>query len=109
MRRLFGCCSFKAGFVLRRIDRAAGCVNAFLLAAALDLGMLDLCFFPAARQTYEQLAAHAQTFQVFGLEIAVARLDDIIESKTAAGRNKDLRALPTLRMLQERLHGRRSR
>jgi len=44
MRRLFGYCSFKAGFVLRRIDRAAGCVNAFLLAAALGLGMLDLAY-----------------------------------------------------------------
>ena len=44
MRRLFGRYGFKAGFVLRRIDRAAGCVNAFLLAAALGLGMLDLAY-----------------------------------------------------------------
>jgi hypothetical protein len=44
MRRFFGRYGFKAGFVLRRIDRAAGCVNAFLLAAALGLGMLDLAY-----------------------------------------------------------------
>jgi hypothetical protein len=44
MRRLFGRYGFKSGFVLRRIDRAAGCVNAFLLAAALGLGMLDLAY-----------------------------------------------------------------
>jgi len=30
--------------VLRRIDHAAGSVNAFLLAAALGLGMLDLAY-----------------------------------------------------------------
>jgi len=35
---------FKAGFVLRRVDRAAGILNAFLLAAALDLAMLDLAY-----------------------------------------------------------------
>ena len=35
---------FKAGFVLRRVDRAAGMLNAFLLAAALGLGMLDLAY-----------------------------------------------------------------
>jgi predicted nucleotidyltransferase len=81
--------------------RALESADVFTLTT--DLGMLDLCFRPSGHQTYEELAAHAQTFEVFGLEIAVASLDDIIESKTAAGRNKDLRALPTLRLLQERL------
>ena len=81
--------------------RALEAADIFTLTT--DLGMLDLCFRPAGKQTYEQLAAHARTFEVFGLQIPVASLDDIIESKTAAGRNKDLRALPTLRLLQERL------
>jgi hypothetical protein len=44
MYRFLGRYGFKAGFVLRRIDRAAGNVNAFLLAAALGLGMLDLAY-----------------------------------------------------------------
>ena len=44
MHRLLGRHGFRAGFVLRRVDRAAGCVNAFLLAAALGLGMLDLAY-----------------------------------------------------------------
>ena len=44
MRRLFGRYGFQAGFMLRRIDRVAGCVNAFLLAAALGLGMLHLAY-----------------------------------------------------------------
>jgi predicted nucleotidyltransferase len=81
--------------------RALEAAEVFTLTT--DLGMLDLVFRPGGRQTYEGLIAHAQMFEVFGLEIAVASLDDIIESKTAAGRNKDLRALPTLRLLQERL------
>jgi hypothetical protein len=44
MRRFFERYGVKAGFMLRRIDRVAGCVNAFLLAAALGLGMLDLAY-----------------------------------------------------------------
>ena len=35
---------FHARFALRRIDRAAGEVNAFLVAMALGLGMLDLVY-----------------------------------------------------------------
>ena len=36
--------AFHARFVLRRIDRAAGEVNAFLTAMALGIGMLDLAY-----------------------------------------------------------------
>jgi hypothetical protein len=82
-------------------ERKLASADVFTLTT--DFGMLDLCFRPAGRQTYEQLSERAQAFEVFGLEIAVASLADIIDSKTAAGRNKDLRALPTLRLLEERL------
>lgn len=44
MRRFVARHWFRAGFALRRIDRVAGQVNAFLLAAALGLGMLDLAY-----------------------------------------------------------------
>jgi hypothetical protein len=44
MRRLFGRYGFRVDFLRPRIDRVAGCVNAFLLAAALGLGMLDLAY-----------------------------------------------------------------
>jgi hypothetical protein len=77
--------------------------NVDVLTLTTDHGLLDVCFRPAGDQTYAQLAANAATFDVFGLRIAVACLDDIIDSKTAAGRNKDLRALPTLHRLRERL------
>ena len=36
--------AFHARFTLRRINRAAGEVNAFLIAMALGLGMLDLAY-----------------------------------------------------------------
>jgi len=44
MRRLVFRSAFHARFALRRIDRAAGEVNAFLIATALGLGMLDLAY-----------------------------------------------------------------
>jgi hypothetical protein len=37
--------------VLRRVDKAAGEINAFLISAALGLGMLDLAY------TVEKLVA----------------------------------------------------
>jgi hypothetical protein len=42
MHRLVPRFGFHARFVLRRIDRVAGEVNAFLIAMVLGLGMLDL-------------------------------------------------------------------
>ena len=42
MHRLVPRFGFHTRFTLRRIDRVAGEVNAFLIAMALGLGMLDL-------------------------------------------------------------------
>ena len=44
MRRLISRYRYRAGFVLRRIDNAAGEINAFLIAAAAGLGMLDVAY-----------------------------------------------------------------
>jgi len=44
MRRLVFRSDFHARFLLRRIYRVAGGVNAFLIAIALGLGMLDLAY-----------------------------------------------------------------
>ena len=82
-------------------ERALG--NVEVLTLTTDCGLLDICFRPAGGQSYEQLTANAQAYDVFGVRIAVASLDDIIASKTAAGRNKDLRGLATLHALRERL------
>jgi len=64
-------------------------------------GDLDLTFAPAALHDYEALLAASQLFTIAGVEVRVASLDDVIRSKLASGRPKDLAVLPTLRALQE--------
>jgi hypothetical protein len=44
MRHVVSRYRYRAGFVLRRVDKAAGEINGFLSAAALGLGMLDLAY-----------------------------------------------------------------
>jgi hypothetical protein len=44
MRRRVPQLGFYTRFVFRRIDRVAGEVNAFLIAMALGLGVLDLAY-----------------------------------------------------------------
>jgi hypothetical protein len=51
MRPLLSRYRYRTGFVLRRVDKAAGEINAFLIAAAFSLGMLDLAY------TVEKLVA----------------------------------------------------
>jgi hypothetical protein len=66
-----------------------------------DHGSLDLAFRPDGTGGFDDLAQAAEPFDVFGLRIRVASLDDVIRSKTAANRLKDREALNSLRELQE--------
>jgi hypothetical protein len=60
-------------------------------------GELDISFRPSGFEGgYEQLAMHAHPVVVDGVEVSVADLDDVIRSKEAAGRPKDVQALPAL-------------
>ena len=77
--------------------------SAETLTTTTRAGWLDVCSRPAGGQSYETLAPNAQTYELFGLHVRVASLDDVIRSKEAASRDKDLRSLATLRELQERL------
>jgi hypothetical protein len=64
------------------------------------LGDLDLVLEPAGTRGYEDLKADADEMKVAAnppLVVKVASLADIIRSKQAAGRAKDLAALPLLR------------
>lgn len=70
-------------------------------------GDLDLSFAPAGTGGYGDLVAHAVVVPVFGVPVAVASLEDVIRSKEAANRPKDLRALPTLRQLLDEIRRRR--
>ncbi|HUQ63091.1 MAG TPA: hypothetical protein VM121_05015 [Acidimicrobiales bacterium] len=60
-------------------------------------GPLDLCFTPAGfAGGYDELAPSAITVRLADFDVPVASLEDVIESKRAAGRPKDITALPTL-------------
>jgi hypothetical protein len=68
-----------------------------------DFGIVDLTFEPAGpNRGYAHWNADASTEEIAaGLVVRVAALDDIIESKRAANRAKDHRALPYLESLRE--------
>lgn len=66
-------------------------------------GDLDLACAPDGIDDLDGLAERASTFEVTGQRVRVAALDDIIRSKEAAGRPKDVATLPILRALQEEI------
>lgn len=61
-----------------------------------DHGPMDLAMVPDGTQGYEDLARHMLVIEAFGIRVPVAALKDIIRSKEAAGRPKDLKHLPIL-------------
>ncbi|HVL28371.1 MAG TPA: hypothetical protein VM390_09510 [Acidimicrobiales bacterium] len=65
-------------------------------------GRLDVLLVIDGPGGFEPLAARATKVRVAGVEVAVASLADIIDSKAAAGRPKDLAALAELRRLAGR-------
>lgn len=52
-------------------------------------GRLDIAFVPAGTSGYEDLQKGAVRFEVFGVDLLVARLEDILRSKRAADRPQD--------------------
>jgi hypothetical protein len=66
-----------------------------------DLGRLDIIHRPGGTRGYQDLAANAESLALDDIEIRVAALEDIIRSKQAVGRDRDLEHLPTLRLLLE--------
>jgi len=69
-------------------------------------GAIDVAHEAVGRGGYDILAARATAFEVAGIRILVAALDDIIASKTAADRPKDRLHLPVLADLREELRAR---
>lgn len=59
-------------------------------------GDIDLTFEPDGTQGYPDLIRHAQSHSAGPLQVHIASLSDVIRSKSAAGRPKDLLALPEL-------------
>ncbi len=59
-------------------------------------GDFDLAFAPSGTGGYDDLSVHAMLILVGDVEVWVASLADVIRSKQAAGRPKDLAVLPLL-------------
>jgi hypothetical protein len=64
-------------------------------------GDLDLRFAPAGTTGYEDLRRTAVSVELWGHEVLVASLPDIIRMKEAAGRPKDRAQIPALRQTLE--------
>lgn len=70
-------------------------------------GDLDLCFMPAGTRGYDDLRREASRERLGrGLIVTVASLRDVIRSKEAAGRDKDIAQLPLLRRTLEQIRER---
>jgi hypothetical protein len=71
---------------------------------ATRAGLVDLVFsLSGPVGGFAALAERRVPVRVFGLLVPVASLDDVIASKRAAGRPKDLAALPVLQQTRRRL------
>jgi hypothetical protein len=65
-------------------------------------GRLDLAFRPPGTGGYDDLIRTAVPFQIHGVRIEVASLEDIIRSKTAADRPQDRQDVVVLREMLRR-------
>jgi hypothetical protein len=65
-------------------------------------GRLDVAFEPAGTEGFADLARDAIRFQVFGVELFVASLADILRSKKAADRPQDRQDVVVLREMLRR-------
>jgi hypothetical protein len=66
-----------------------------------DLGNLDLLGEVKGLGDFDQVRAQSVVLTLFGIECRVLSLDALIVAKRAAGRAKDLLALPELEALRE--------
>jgi hypothetical protein len=72
-------------------------VNVTTMTLITRHGPLDLCFTPAGfERGYDDLAPRAITVHLANVDVPIASLEDVVESKRAAGRPKDIAALPAL-------------
>ncbi len=65
-------------------------------------GRLDLAFQPSGTTGFTDLAPQAVRFEVYGHELLVARLEDIIRSKEAAGRPQDRQDVEVMKEMLKR-------
>ena len=68
-----------------------------------DNGSIDLIGKLAGIDSYRQVFTDSLKLKLFGYEVRVLSLDDLIKAKKAANRPKDLFVLPQLETLRETL------
>jgi hypothetical protein len=78
-----------------------------LLNLVTRFGDFDISFVPAGTEGFEDLVRHAVRIDLAPIIVPVASLEDVIRSKRAAGRVKDLQQIPTLEILLEEIRKRR--
>jgi len=76
--------------------------HADLWSLVTDAGRLDLIFKPSGTEGYEDLARSAISYEVFGLEVRAASLEDILRSKLASNRPQDREDVILLRQMLKR-------
>lgn len=88
-----------SGIELPIEPRFLGSVDSWTLKT--PSGDIDVHFAPSGTAGYEDLKRAAVTAELWGHNVLVASLPDIIRMKEAAGRPKDLGQLPALRQTLE--------
>ncbi len=81
---------------------AASLGRASLWNLVTDAGRIDLAFEPSGTTGFEDLAAGAVRFDVYGTSLLAARLEDIIRSKEAADRPQDRQDVLVMREMLRR-------
>lgn len=70
-----------------------------------DVGAIDTLATPAGTAGFDDLIRTAETIRLFGHDVRIASVDDLIRMKRAAGRPKDLLAVEELGALRSVLDG----
>jgi hypothetical protein len=73
--------------------------RAALWNLSTDAGRLDIVFDPSGTGGFADPSRGADRFDVFGVQIQVARLEDLIRSKEATQRARDAQEVIALREL----------
>jgi|SRR5580693_4752679 predicted nucleotidyltransferase len=75
--------------------------NSTILTLGTDLGEIDLLAEVAGLGSYSEVKAHSLVVNAFGRQVSALDLPSLIAAKRAAGREKDLSAIPELESLLE--------
>jgi hypothetical protein len=75
--------------------------NGTVFTMTTDFGIVDLLAEVTGLGSFEEVKAKAVAVDAFGRRVLTLDLSSLIRAKRAAGREKDLRALPELESLLE--------